>query len=185
LIAAIFGASLSGYTIKQEVSTKFKIWASSALHAAAHVAVLIYAARWFAEFNAQHFTWKGEWWEVRAWLVLLAAEIIPVGFLVGSTLFGLNMLITCLCLRMNRNDAFSSLRIGGYNNFLRIRLAEDGFDVFAIGLEEVPDRDDWAANPKHNKDKPDPEQPVFIPKVDFKPHLIEKVSVRLNTPQVA
>ena len=46
-------------------------------------------------FNAQHFTWKGEWWEIWAWLGLLAAEMIPVGFLVGSTLFGLNMLITC------------------------------------------------------------------------------------------
>src|SRR5216684_628536 len=95
-----------------------------------------------------------------AWLGLLAAEMIPVGFLVGSTLFGLNMLITCLCLRMNRNDAFSSLRIGSYNNFLRQRLAEDGFDVFAIGLEEVPGREDWIANPMHKPGHPDPDQPV-------------------------
>ena len=82
--------------------------------------------------------------------------MIPVGFLVGSTLFGLNMLVTCLCLRMNRNDAFSSLRIGSYNNFLRLRLTEDGFDVFAIGLEEVPGRDDWIANPMHKPGHPDP-----------------------------
>ncbi|WP_213249738.1 hypothetical protein [Bradyrhizobium sp. sBnM-33] len=44
--------------------------------------------------------------------------------------------------------------IGGYNNFLRLRLAEDGFGVFVIGLEEVPDSEGWAANPKHNKDSP-------------------------------
>jgi hypothetical protein len=178
LVAAIFGAALIGYTTKQEVSTKFKVWASSAVHAAAHVAVLIYAARWFTQFNVQHFAWNGAWWEVWAWLGLLAAEMIPVGFLIGSTLFGLNMLVTCLCLRMNRNDAFSSLRIGSYNNILRLKLAEDGFDVFAIGLEEVPGRDDWIANPKHKQGHPDPEQPVFLPKVDLKPHLIEKVSVR-------
>ena len=60
LIALIFGSALIGYTFKQEVSTKFKIWATSALHAAAHVTVLIFAARWFAEYNAAHFRWTGE-----------------------------------------------------------------------------------------------------------------------------
>lgn len=68
-----------------------------------------------------HFAWNGEWWEVWKRLGILAAEMVPVGLVVGSTLFGLNMLITCLLLRMNRNDAFSSLRIGAYNNFLRFR----------------------------------------------------------------
>ena len=72
----------------------------------------------------------------------------------------------------------------GYNNFLRLRLAEDGFDVFAVGLEEVPSRDDWIANPKHKQGHPDSEQPVFLPKVDLKPHLIEKVSVQFKKSQV-
>lgn len=71
--------------------------------------------------------------------------MVPIGFLIGSTLFGLNMLVTCLLFRMNRNDAFSSLRIGAYNNFLRFRLTEDGFDMFVVGLENVPQRDDWIA----------------------------------------
>jgi hypothetical protein len=179
LIAVVFGASLIGYTIKQEVSTKFKIWFSAAVHAAAHVAVLIYAARYAIAYNNQHFTWSGEWWQVWKCFGLLAAEMVPVGFLVGSTLFGLNMLITCLLFRMNRNDAFSSLRIGAYNNFLRFRLSEDGFDMYVVGLEHVPGRDDWIANAKHDKNKPDPEIPVFVPKTDFSPHLIEKVSVKL------
>ncbi|MCP3460727.1 MULTISPECIES: hypothetical protein [unclassified Bradyrhizobium] len=95
------------------------------------------------------------------------------------------MLITCLLFRMNRNDAFSSLRIGAYNNFLRFRLAEDGFDMFVVGLENVPQRDDWSANPKHDKDKPDPEVPVFVPKVEFKPHLIERLSIRLGPKRAA
>jgi hypothetical protein len=77
------------------------------------------------------------------------------------------------------------LCIGGYNNFLRLRLAEDGFDVFAVGLEDVPSRDYWIANPKHKQGHPDPEQPVFIPKVDLKSHLIEKVSVQFFGAQLA
>jgi hypothetical protein len=55
--------------------------------------------------------------------------------------------------------------------------------VFAIGLEEVPCRDDWIANPTHKPGHPDPDQPVFVPKVDLKPHLIEKVSVRFKKSQ--
>jgi hypothetical protein len=90
------------------------------------------------------------------------------------------MLITCLLLRMNRSDAFSSLRIGAYNNFLRFRLTEDGFDMCVVGLERVPRRKDWIANKLHNKDKPDPENPVFVPMRDLRPHLIEKVSVKFG-----
>ncbi len=180
LIAVIFGASLIGYTFKQEVSRKFKIWSSAAVHAAAHVFVLIYAARYAIAYNSASFTWNGEWWEFWKWFGLLAVEMVPVGFLVGSTLFGLNMLITCLLLRMNRNDAFSSLRIGAYKNFLRFRLTENGFDMYVVGLERVPRREDWIANPKHVKGKPDPEIPVFVPKNGFAPHLIEKVSVRFG-----
>lgn len=185
LIAAVFGSSLIGYTIKQEVSTKFKIWGSSAVHTVAHVIALIIAARCAIAFNLQHFDWRGEWWEVWAWFGLLAAEMVPVGFFVGSTLFGLNMLITCLLFRMNRNDAFSSLRIGAYNNFLKFRLTEDGFDMFAVGLERVPERDDWIANAKHDREAPDPEIPVFVPKYELKPHLIERVSVRFDPKKAA
>jgi hypothetical protein len=178
LIATVFGASLIGYTIRQEVSRKFKIWSSAAVHAAAHVVVLVCAARYAIAFNNSHFAWNDEWWEVWKWFGLLAAEMVPVGFLVGSTLFGLNMLITCLLFRMNRNDAFSSLRISAYNNFLRFRLTEDGFDMYVVGLERVPQRKDWIANKKHEKNRPDPEIPVFVPVPDLDPHLIEKVSIR-------
>ncbi|MGJ5201834.1 metallophosphoesterase [Bradyrhizobium sp. HKCCYLRH1030] len=178
LIAAVFGASLIGYTVKQEASRKFKIWGSAAVHAAAHVVVLIVAARYAIAFDQQHFNWSGAWWEVWVWFGLLAVEMVPVGFLVGSTLFGLNMLITCLLFRMNRNDAFSSLRIGAYNNFLRFRLTDEGFDMYAVGLERVPSRKGWTANTKHDRTRPDPEIPVFVPVRELEPHLIEKVSVR-------
>ncbi len=39
-----------------------------------------------------------------------------VGVVLGSSYFGLNILITCRWLRMNRNDAFSALPIGRFNN---------------------------------------------------------------------
>jgi hypothetical protein len=178
LIAAVFGAALIGYTVKQEVSRKFKVWGSAAVHATVHAIVLIFAARQAIAFNSGHFAWSGAWWELWKWYGLLAAEMMIVGFLVGSTLFGLNMMITCLLLRMNRNDAFSSLRIGGYNNLLRFRLTEDGFDMYVVGLERVPRREEWIANDEHDRTKLNLEVPVFVPMRELDPHLVEKVSIR-------
>jgi hypothetical protein len=64
----------------------------------------------------------GQWYSVWKWLGILVLEMGAVGFLFGSTYCGLNMLLTCRWLRMNRNYAFSALRIGHYNNFLRPAL---------------------------------------------------------------
>jgi hypothetical protein len=94
-----------------------------------------------------------------------------VGFLFGSTYFGLNMLLTCRWLRMNRNDAFSALRIGRYNNFLRLRIEGDEVQVHAIGLDNVPRRDDWNDNQKYKVGNPD--EPRWAPSKPLAPHLIE------------
>jgi hypothetical protein len=83
------------------------------------------------------------------------------GFLVGSTIFGLNLLITCAFFRMNYNDAFSAFRMNRYNNFLRLRIHGDSVDVFAIGLQDVPERSDWRRNPSAADGNP--EEPVYIP----------------------
>jgi hypothetical protein len=72
-----------------------------------------------------------------------------------------------------------------YNNFLRLRLAEDGFDVFAVGLEDVPSRDDWIANPKHKQGHPDPEQPVFTQRSTSNLISKKKVSVQFFGAQLA
>jgi hypothetical protein len=57
-------------------------------------------------------------------------------------------------------------------------MTEDGFDMYAVGLERVPTRNDWIANKNHDKNKPNPEVPVFVPTKDLAPHLVEKVSIR-------
>ena len=102
-------------------------------------------------------------------------EIGAVGFLVGSAIFGLNLLITCLCFGMNYNDAFSALRLNRFNNFLRLRIKDDNIEVFAIGLNDVPKRSQWVANPKARHGNP--EEPVFIATPDLQPHLIERIGL--------
>ncbi|MEH2609623.1 metallophosphoesterase [Bradyrhizobium sp. AZCC 1693] len=174
-IAVVFGWSLTGYTTNQEKSYRPAVLITSALHALAHILVVISAARWFATYNDSHFALTGAWYSNWKWLGLLLVEMFPIGFLVGGSFFGWNMMLTCRYLRMNRNDAFSALRIGAYNNFMRLKIKEDSIEAFAVGLENVPDRDDWMLNPKH---KPNiPNEPRFIPRTPLQPHLIEKFRI--------
>ena len=76
---------------------------------------------------------------------------------------------------MNYNDAFSAFRLGSYNNFLRLRITGNTLEIFAIGLQDVPKRHEWTANPKAAHGNP--EEPVFVPIVPLRPHLIERVVV--------
>jgi hypothetical protein len=147
---------------------------ASVIHVAAHVIAAIVAARWFAAYNI-NFDLSGEWYSVWKWLGILGLEMGAVGFLIGSTIFGLNMLLSCRWLRMNRNDAFSALRIGRFNNFLRLCIRGDEVQVYAVGLENVPRRKDWNDNPKYKVGNPD--EPRWVPTKPLEPHLIEKFAV--------
>jgi hypothetical protein len=180
IVALIFGWVLVAYTTIQEKSFRPAVIVSSVLHAAAHVLVLVLAAHWLKGWNETYLAAPGQWFDVWIWLGKLLVEMGVIGFLVGSTLFGWNMLITCRWFRMNRNDAFSALRIGAYNNFVRMRLTEDSVQFFAIGLEQVPARDDWIENPQHGAATPG--EPRFVAKQGLRPHLIETFTI-IPTPK--
>lgn len=177
IVAFLFASGIVGYTYSQEKphgdSRKAVVLISSVLHAAAHVVAVIWFTRLFADWNATHFNLSGHWYDVWMWLGLLLVEMGTVGFLIGGTLFGLNLLFTCRYLRMNHNDAFSAFRLGAYNNFLRIRIKDDELQIYAIGLEDVPQRHEWSANPKRGE----PGEPVFVSSTPLSPHLIEKIAV--------
>ncbi|MBR0863474.1 hypothetical protein JQ614_17185 [Bradyrhizobium diazoefficiens] len=151
---------------------------SSFVHVAAHVATATSAAHLFGVFNRSHFDLTNQWYGVWKWIGLLIGEMGLVGFLAGGTIFGLNMLLTCRWLRINRNDAFSALRLGQYNNFLRLRIDGDKVDIFAVGLDDVPHRDDWIANPDCPPARNNPYEPVFTARNGLKPHLIESIRVQ-------
>ncbi|MGY2850680.1 hypothetical protein ACVIWU_008294 [Bradyrhizobium sp. USDA 4509] len=179
-IVAIFAWSLMGYTIKQEKSKRHAVILTSALHSLAHAALVIGAGTYYAALNASYFSFEGPY-SVHLWLLALLIEMFPVGFVLGSSLFGWNMMFTCRFLQMNRNDAFSALRIGAYNNFVRMRITEENIEFFVVGLDAVPSREDWQENPKHGAHTPD--EPRFIPKTPLKPHLIESFSLNKSPPK--
>lgn len=175
IVTLIFAAAIMGYTVNQEKSRSTKVLISSAVHALAHAAVVILATRFFSWWNGMYFDLQGQWYSVWKWLGILLVEMGTTGFLIGSTIFGLNLFITCRWLGMNTNDAFSAFRLGRYNNFLRFKITGDKVEIYAVGLTDVPDRDDWIANPTPNYVRGKTPGPVFVPRQPLQPHLIERV----------
>ncbi|WP_425101310.1 hypothetical protein [Tropicibacter sp. S64] len=77
-------------------------------------------------------------WEVPT--VILGAA---VGALVFGTIFGLYLLIQLNVFGRHFNEAFSSIRIDQYRNFLRMKIGTDGaLTVYPIGLRAVPGADE-------------------------------------------
>jgi hypothetical protein len=70
-----------------------------------------------------------------------------VGYFVGATIMGLYLVISVVVFRRHGNEAFSSLKIEGYKNFLRMRLNAEGLSVWAFGLDNVPGDKDWTWTP--------------------------------------
>jgi hypothetical protein len=62
---------------------------------------------------------------------------------------GLYLLVSLNGFGKHWNEAFSSMRIKSYKNFLRLRIAPDGsLTIYPIGLKDVPrDRFDPPRNP--------------------------------------
>lgn len=70
--------------------------------------------------------------------------MFAAGALVGPFLMGVYLLISLNVFGRHSNEAFSSLRIEDYKNFLRLHIAKDGsLTIFPIGIERVPRR--WKA----------------------------------------
>ncbi len=69
--------------------------------------------------------------------------------LVSATLFGLYLWIMLNVFGRHYNEAFSSIRIDQFRNFLRLKIdGNGGLTVYPIGLREVPRSDDAYRAPK-------------------------------------
>ncbi|WP_375768552.1 metallophosphoesterase [Archangium gephyra] len=68
-----------------------------------------------------------------------AVLVFAGGFLLGPTLLGLYLLISLNGFGAHANEAFSSLSIPDWKNFLRLRIDRDGsLWLYPIGLRRVP-----------------------------------------------
>lgn len=72
-------------------------------------------------------------------LLLAAVVIFALGFVVGSFIMGLYLLISLNFFGRHGNEAFSSLGIEDWKNFLRLHINETGdLTIYPIGIKRVP-----------------------------------------------
>lgn len=98
-------------------------------------------------------------------ILLSALFIAAAGWLIGSFIFGLYLLVSLMVFGRHWNEAFSALKIEDYKNFIRICIGTDGsLTIYPIGIRKVARR--WR---KTNVDSP-----AYEPDGDYtKPFLIE------------
>jgi hypothetical protein len=73
-----------------------------------------------------------------------SGAIIFVGaWIVGSIIFGVYLFISLNGFGRHSNEAFSSLAIQDYKNFLRMKIDPDGLTIYPIGIRRVPRK--WRA----------------------------------------
>ncbi|MFT3930147.1 MAG: hypothetical protein QM709_07595 [Spongiibacteraceae bacterium] len=72
-------------------------------------------------------------------MLIAGASVFAGGWLLGSLIMGVYLLISLNAFGRHTNEAFSSLKIEDWKNFLRLKIDTDGsLTIFAVGLRKVP-----------------------------------------------
>ncbi|ADO74394.1 conserved uncharacterized protein [Stigmatella aurantiaca DW4/3-1] len=96
--------------------------------------------------------------------LLSAVLIFAGGFLAGPSIMGLYLLLSLNVFGAHANEAFSSLAIPDWKNFLRLHIAPDGrLWIYPVGIRRVPRawkpgetvrEPEWVADPRDQKATP-------------------------------
>lgn len=147
-IAAIFGGF---WMFTDTHSKRYRFWAGSA-HGIAHL-LATFLIGWTAayisvsllhprvgEYVGFDFMSPGQ-------LIFSAIFILVFGWIVGSFIMGTYLYISLNRFGHHANEAFSSLAIPDYKNFLRFRIEANGdLTIFPIGIRRVPRK--WKRQPE-------------------------------------
>lgn len=109
----------------------------------------------------------GGWTHLWAKFFLSSSLTFAGGFLLGPFIMGLYLMLSVNRFGAHSNEAFISLAIPDWKNFLRLRIDPDGeLRVYPVGLERVPRR--WKESqagpyaPAYEPDDPRATEPVLI-----------------------
>lgn len=97
------------------------------------------------------------------------AIIFAGGWIVGSMIFGVYLFLSLNVFGRHSNEAFSSLAIQDYKNFLRMKIDRTGLTIYPIGLRRVPRNWRAATASDHTVSALVPDDPNATP-----PFLIEE-----------
>jgi hypothetical protein len=94
--------------------------------------------------------------------------VLAGGWVVGSTVLGLYLLVSLNVFGRHSEEAFSAMRIPDYRNFLRLHVAGDGtLTVFPMRVDRVPRR--WRDRDAGRPDEPAalvPDEPLHVAMIE-------------------
>lgn len=164
--AAVFWVVLLflGFVLFTDTHSKLYRWIAGPLHGIAHVLAVFFIGWWATYISVTYVDKFDSFWQ----LVSAGALIVAGGWLVGSAIMGIYLLISLDLCKRHSNEAFSALSIQDWKNFLRIRIEDNGnLTIFPIGIPKVPRK--WKR--RKDEDKGPGYEP--LPKDAIKPVLIE------------
>lgn len=175
-LLGVFGmllfAALYAYA---DARTRWKRFLMALLHWLAHISAMI-GLYWLVKHHG-YWTYLGPWTVemTRPFLgdlvqslrtVAYTAQMIFGGGLVAGFVWGFYLFVSCAFFKRHWNDAFSSLRLGDYKNFLRLKFERDRLTIYPIGLRRVPTRLEWHESKAASG-------PKLVPLIDLAPHLLD------------
>ena len=163
-----------GFFFFTETTSKAYRCIAGSVHALSHLAACLllgWVGQRFA-MSIMEAEFGTSWYQIYSALVLLVG-----GYFTGSVLMGTYLYISLNLFKRHRNEAFSSLKVEDWKNFLRLRIDKGGtLTIFPIGIERVPRR--WKPANLDNPGKPQwiPDDPrATAPRlIEDKPILVFK-----------
>jgi len=172
------------------------------LHAVAHIlaafSIALISVSFVAKLSARS---PGEGWRLPIpWgdnltfylenRILLATVLILLGgFVFGSLIMGIYLLLSMNLFGRHGNEAFSSLGVEDWKNFLRLHINEKGdLTIYPIGLKRVPRkwkrRADGTAGPDLIPDDPDATGPELIECPIVMQKAVSETGVKTSSPNL-
>ena len=127
---------LLGFVLFTDTHSRLYRWIAGSIHGVVHV-----IAAFFVGWGAIYFTvaMVGLDFKGIGQLLLSGVLIFGAGWIIGSCILGLYLLVSLNVFGRHSNEAFSSLKVPDWKNFLRLKIDADGnLTIFAIGIRRVP-----------------------------------------------
>ncbi|MDY7230106.1 metallophosphoesterase [Hyalangium rubrum] len=153
-------------------------WWMGSLHGLAHIVTAFFcawAATYFTvsvlglcpELMPDGMRCVGGWPHLAGKFLLSSVLTFLGGFLVGPFVLGTYLWVSVNGFRAHSNEAFGSLAVPDWKNFLRLRIGPDGaLTIYPVGVERVPRK--WKPThagpyaPAYESDDPKATAPVLI-----------------------
>jgi hypothetical protein len=113
------------------------------IHGLLHIVLMITVFWFFAflNFNVFHIHLRP------LKVIAMIAELLLVGGALGSWLMAIYLMVANLVFKIHNTEAFSSMKIPHYKNFLRMHIKDDVLTIYPVGIKKtatwVKDGDDF------------------------------------------